>query len=358
VSSLNRARGQDALTGFRGRENLRLAPGLRLRTIITGANASTVEILEDGMVLSPLVAESSLRTGTFTGGASETFYVEYKPYKLRRGANQPSDAMIRRVRALGNLLCQPSASDAGFHTLACRCILKEKDRNGRALNRYAFLFCLPDGATGEPVSLSTAITNHPLNRPTLGQRFQIAKTLATTVFQLHSIGWLHKSIRSENILFFGAPDQMYSQQYLVGFEFSRDENDTSTTEQDDALERNIYRHPDRQGPPDTRFSVLHDIYSLGVVLLEVGLWRPVLGFEAFADMGPDAIKERLREHANTRLPHYMGKKYTRAVLECLDQTLADGDVATLGGLERFRESVQIAFCERVLGRIEGGVALE
>ncbi|KAI5841303.1 hypothetical protein BZA05DRAFT_385302 [Tricharina praecox] len=339
-------------------EKLRLAPGLRLRAIITGANASTVDIVEDGMVLSPPVANSCLRTVNHTGGKPETVYVEYKPYKPRRGATQPSDAMIRRVRALGNLLCQPSASDAGFHTLSCRCIIKEKDHNGRALNRYAFLFRLPDGNSGEPISLSAAITIHHSHRPTLGQRFQIAKTLATTVFQLHSVGWLHKSIRSENILFFGAPGQMYSQQYLVGFEFSRDENDTSTMEQDDALERNIYRHPDRQGPPDTRFSVLHDIYSLGVILLEIGLWRPVIGFEAFADMDPDTVKERLREHANARLPHYMGRKYTRAVLECLDQTLVDGDVVALGGLERFRESVQIAFCEKVLGEIEGGVALE
>jgi len=310
------------------------------------------------MVLSPPVANSNLRTVTPTGGDPETVYVEYKPYKPRRGASQPSDAMIHRVRALGNLLCQPSALDAGFHTLSCRCILKEKDCNGRALNRYAFLFRLPEGSSGEPISLSAAITTHPSHRPTLGQRFQIAKTLATSVFQLHSVGWLHKSIRSENILFFGPPDQMYSQQYLVGFEFSRDENDTSTTEQDDVLERNIYRHPDRQGPPDTRFSVLHDIYSLGVVLLEIGLWRPVIGFEAFEGMDPDAIKDRLREHSRARLPHYMGGKYTRAVLECLDETLADGCVAALGGLERFRESVQIAFSEKVLGGIEGGVALE
>jgi hypothetical protein len=37
----------------------------------------------------------------------------------------------------------------------------------------------------------------------------------------------------------------------------------------------IYQHPDRWGADtEYRFSMLHDIYSLGVVLLEIGLWKP------------------------------------------------------------------------------------
>ncbi|KAF4540152.1 Het-s domain protein [Lasiodiplodia theobromae] len=45
---------------------------------------------------------------------------------------------------------------------------------------------------------------------------------------------------------------------------------------DNDLERNLYRHPDRQGRPKTSFSKLHDIYALGVVLLEIGLWEMAL----------------------------------------------------------------------------------
>jgi hypothetical protein len=77
----------------------------------------------------------------------------------------------------------------------------------------------------------------------------------------------------------------YDNPFVVGFEFSREESDRSTTEQDDKLERNIYRHPDRQGPPEARFNMLHDIYSLGVVLLEIGLSRPAKNFESdYAEM--------------------------------------------------------------------------
>lgn len=40
--------------------------------------------------------------------------------------------------------------------------------------------------------------------------------------------------------------------------------------------RDIYRHPERQGQPTTPFKKIHDIYSLGVVLLEIGLWEPAI----------------------------------------------------------------------------------
>jgi hypothetical protein len=40
--------------------------------------------------------------------------------------------------------------------------------------------------------------------PSLNQRVSIAVTLAETVLQLHTAGWLRKSIRPENVLFFNA----------------------------------------------------------------------------------------------------------------------------------------------------------
>ena len=40
--------------------------------------------------------------------------------------------------------------------------------------------------------------------------------------------------------------------------------------------RDIYRHPERQGQPTTPFKKIHGIYSLGVVLLEIGPWEPAI----------------------------------------------------------------------------------
>lgn len=36
-----------------------------------------------------------------------------------------------------------------------------------------------------------------------------------------------------------------------------------------------YQHPDKRWNPAIRYSRSHDIYSLGCVLLEIGLWEPL-----------------------------------------------------------------------------------
>jgi hypothetical protein len=112
------------------------------------------------------------------------------------------------------------------------------------------------------------------------------------------------------------------------------------------------------------------VYAIGVVLLEIGLWRPVVEFDPnFPDMGPDDVRQTLETHARLRLPHYMGKAYTEAVLACLGGRLGEG--ANGGGarnvgavetvsrnIEQLREEVQLVYNERVMGGIESGLSLE
>jgi len=49
----------------------------------------------------------------------------------------------------------------------------------------------------------------------------------------------------------------------------------------------LYRHPERQGPPDSmaeaKYNIGHDIYRLGVCLLEIGLWQ---SFVEYAEQTP------------------------------------------------------------------------
>lgn len=285
----------------------------------------------------------------------ELVYVEYKPYQLsgRRGTDQH---VIKRACNLGNLLRNGSKSwDEGFHTLPLRCVI-QKTRPPR----FAFVFQLPD-ATSKPITLLQWLNDKQMVRPTLGERFKIAKELAVTLFQFHSVGWLHKSVRSENILFFKSDDSHVAcaRQYLVGFEFSRAEGDQSTTGDDDILERNLYRHPDQQGPPEIRFNIKHDIYALGVVLLEIGLWRAVSspGFDKFSEMNPDQIQARLQDHARVRLPHHMGDAYTEIVFACMSGAMGSYDQSSEGVGGRTREVIQLEMYEKIVGGMEIGVQL-
>jgi hypothetical protein len=94
---------------------------------------------------------------------------------------------------------------------------------------------------------------------------------------------VHESFRSENILFFPTTGSStieslsleqtvdYSQPWVLGFELSRPENDFSAGFIDIDAARDVYRHPERQGQPQKPFQKIHDIYALGVVLLEIGV---------------------------------------------------------------------------------------
>ena len=95
---------------------------------------------------------------------------------------------------------------------------------------------------------------------------------------------VHESFRSENILFFAPrtsdtnedtsmdPSEKsdLTQPWIFGFEFSRPDNYFSAGFIDTCPDRDVYRHPERQGQPLTTFKKEHDIYALGIVLLEIG----------------------------------------------------------------------------------------
>jgi hypothetical protein len=68
---------------------------------------------------------------------------------------------------------------------------------------------------------------------------------------------------------------------------------------------------------------LHDIYALGVVLLEIGLWEDACvtagaGSRKDGPLAVDKMVQNLKTAAKHRLSHYAGKDYQEAVLVCLE----------------------------------------
>jgi hypothetical protein len=59
------------------------------------------------------------------------------------------------------------------------------------------------------------------------------------------------------------PQMEYGDLYVLRFEFSRPEIDFSAGFSDTCIERDVYRHPERQGRPGNVSNKLHDIYALG-----------------------------------------------------------------------------------------------
>ncbi|KAI9730879.1 MAG: hypothetical protein M1834_005597 [Cirrosporium novae-zelandiae] len=171
----------------------------------------------------------------------------------------------------------------------------------------------------------------PSTWPSWEQRQKLAWVLARAVFQLHVVGWLHKGIRPQNIMFIGDGKSLKSP-YLIGFDYARrGEYGEKTESTDPAFD--LYRHPFAQGEARSKFQASFDLFALGLILLEIGIWgslqdqRQPLENE-FKGSSQDAQTKfhwLLMEGKGPlkHLPFYMGNKYYDAVKTCLSIDPAD-----------------------------------
>jgi hypothetical protein len=179
------------------------------------------------------------------------------------------------------------------------------------------------------------------SRPRVTDRVSLAHAIARCLLYLHAVNWLHKGLRSHNIVFFrtrtGHVD--YAKPYLSGFDFSRPARPEEMTDTpgDDA-EHNFYRHPLAQTsmPDETagqggecgrreRFKKSFDIYSLGVLLVEISHWKPiekVLNIDVNRARGRPSIALRIRdsllaEERAAELGAQMGGMFEDATMTCI-----------------------------------------
>jgi len=108
---------------------------------------------------------------------------------------------------------------------------------------------------------------------------------------------------------------------MFGFDYSRpnDPEQVSDAAAVSNREDDLYRHPDCQGEISERFQPLYDVYSLGVVLMEIGFWKvttELLGDE-YESMDSEMVRTLLLEIVESRLPGITGSRYALAVKKCL-----------------------------------------
>lgn len=313
--------------------------------------------------------------------------------------NTTSDAyqLCRRLQSV-----DPSI----FGLLRCKGLLEIIDDNKTFPPGPQIVYHTP--AQADPLKPPTTLRSLLLEqRPVcLSSVIVLAKQLVRSVSFVHTCDLVHKNIRPDNSLLFPTalaalrPLEL-GQAFLVGFSQFRSINMETNRLGDTAWYRNLYRHPARQGLCILeRYVMQHDIYSLGVCLLEIGLWRslvwypstssstsstyhhpnhanssssvptPVPGYSlqlrkhlsdrdfdhAHLPGSTSWIKEDLVLLAKQTLPQRMGRLYTEIVVDCL--TCLDDGNNEFGSSDVTHNKqdlimVGIKFVERILGKIEG-----
>jgi hypothetical protein len=282
---------------------LGLADQLRLRQIVCSSSAS-------GMPENDPKAASNARFAILKE------YKKYGPYV--DPAEMP--VLTGRVALLAELLSAPKSPVF----LSLRCCGWHHER---LEDRFVLDFEIPPLYEARPDTYQTLqsiiLESRASARPSLNERLKIAVLIAKAVRKWHSVGWVHQGISSPNVLFLAFKHGKkidYSHPFLQGFEFARPTSDPSMGRSVDDIAFNVYRHPNRQGSTRKGHTKVHDLYSLGVVLLEIGLWQrafDIVNGRRKETITPSLMLERLQRASLERLAHYAGTSYQRAVNVCL-----------------------------------------
>ncbi|KAM0277816.1 hypothetical protein ACHAQH_005520 [Verticillium albo-atrum] len=264
-----------------------------------------------------------------------------------------------------------------FGLLRCYGLLKHQDPTTKGLKYIEVVYRAPTESK-PPTSLrQLLLQTSPVSVTAI---VRTAKQLVHSVSYIHACDFVHKNIRPDNILVFAGAESSLGVSYLLGFNQFRSAHFQTNLLGDAAWHRNLYRHPERQGNlVRERYVMQHDIYSLGVCLLELGLWQsfvwypkdsrddnaaPVAGLPLgmtirdtdFQKTGAGVegwVKEHLVAMAKTKLPPRLGDLYTDVVVTCL--TCLDDDNEVFSNEEQFLDedgiTVGVRFVESILAKI-------
>jgi len=277
-------------------------------------------------------------------GYKRQVLVEWMRYGSPLAEEMKGHERLVRVEAVAELLNSADKPE-DFRVLHCAGFFHETNNN-----RFGLVFNFPDASTfgrgeSEAITLWQIIDfeNRNQHMPALEDRFVLAHALAVSVAEFHKVKWLHKAISSSHVVFFpplGSRVVDYVRQpYIIGFNHSRPDEPSAFTDGpgEDSYSWN-YHHPDYLRNR-SRYRPIFDYYSLGVVLLEIGLWtslEKMTGSRREAEKAHQPNFEHFRDLLLKKkvplLKPAMGTRYYSLVDSCLK--------ADFGASQRFEDNTE------------------
>ncbi len=310
------------------------------------------------------------------------FVVEYRRY-TRSDDPEYLESIVRYTA-----LILAASEPREMYVLCCEGYVHQPE-----LRQFQTILKFPTGM-GSPRTLRDLLLDpDPDGEPSLTARVLLSKQIATAALYTHTASLVHKAIRPEAILLLQELDakQKYKTSklgtpFLTGFGQARQETpDTySSLRTNLDWEQDLYSHPSRQGQPTARYTMAHDIYSIGVILLEIGLWRSFIKWNDIKEefsidehvlQDGKTIVRRMKERrpragedlkklyqsiAEQELPCVMGESFCKVVLRCLnivEEGLGEGEVWEngAGGVDEGHkeQTVGLKYIRAVLDGLEG-----
>lgn len=287
-------------------------------------------------------------------GADRPILVEWRDFGRKSAEKTVQDELLVRADAISEMLGHTKPED--FCALDCRGFFLNSRRSA-----FGLVFDFPQTQSlhqeaVEPRSLHKILETsfgQPKHHPTLDDRFWLAHKLCRSVLEFHMVGWLHKSLSSSNVLFFPTSgvieDGWFRQPYIVGFTHSRPDEVSSYTDGSGPSNTKYYQHPSYFN--NRRYCAEYDYYSLGLVLLEIGVWAPLDNIiRKYKHFSFEQIRQHLIERQLPLLKQSMGRQYYEAVKSCLQGGL---DESELGSQSQAcdAKSLHLQFDEKVVKRL-------
>ncbi|THY62749.1 hypothetical protein D6C97_03150 [Aureobasidium pullulans] len=261
-------------------------------------------------------------------------WIEWRSYQVSLVSDQegiveriPDPQSVQNVKRLTWLLSQSDQPDE-FH-------------QPKSLGYVDDIDELRFGVILDPMAEGSRSLLSLFSAPRIGplDQYAIARQIAESLLYLHAVNWLHKGLRSAGIVFGQTASESVGglgHLFVSGFGFSRPSDHSFTTSgppHDDKWL--LYCHPDYldQGRK-AGYRKSYDIYSLGIILIEVAHWKPIDQILQPSHSGRDSALGEQRQDIRVRIldggvvleqvRQNMGDRYADATRACIEGVTAFG----------------------------------